>query len=143
MRRVGRLPRKVAALGRNRLLHLHVEEAMLKLTLFGLFFAFASQTTMALAGTTGGIGGVVTDANTGAPVAGVHIQLKSASQAMTTTTDSRGHYIVLSLQPDNYTLTMSKAGYDTRSESECTVEADQTQVYDFKLTPAAASQPGE
>jgi Carboxypeptidase regulatory-like domain len=100
---------------------------MLKLTFFGLLFAFVSQTTWALAGTTGGIGGVITDAKTGEPA--------------TATTDSRGHYIVLSLPADDYTLTMAKAGYDSRAVSKLTVEADQTQVYDFKLTPALASPP--
>jgi Carboxypeptidase regulatory-like domain len=114
---------------------------MLKLTFFGLLFAFVSQTTWALAGTTGGIGGVITDAKTGAPIAGVHLQLTSPSQAATATTDSRGHYIVLSLPADDYTLTMAKAGYDSRAVSKLTVEADQTQVYDFKLTPALASPP--
>jgi uncharacterized surface anchored protein len=110
---------------------------MLKLIIFGLLFAFVSQTTSALAGTTGGISGIITDASTGEPLAGAHLQISSSSQAATATTDSHGHYIVLSLPPDDYTVTVSKAGYDPKSVSNCTVEADQTQVYDLKLTPAS------
>lgn len=104
----------------------------------GLLFAFAVP-SLALAGSSGGIAGVVTDASTGAPIPGVHLQISSPSQTINTTTDSRGHYIVFNLQPDNYTLTAVKTGYAAQSVSGDAVYADQTQQYDMTLTPAAPS----
>ncbi|HEX4013152.1 MAG TPA: carboxypeptidase-like regulatory domain-containing protein [Candidatus Cybelea sp.] len=105
--------------------------------------AFASQSTWALAGTSGGIAGVVTDSKTGAPISDVKVKLSSPSQAATATTDAHGHYIVFSLQPDDYTLTLEKSGYVTKTLSGYSVYADQTQRYDITLTeasPGAAQQ---
>ncbi len=107
-----------------------------------LSVAFMSQAGWAVAGTLGGIAGTVTDSKTGAPVSGVHVQISSPSQAATTTTDAKGHFIVMSLQPDTYTLTAVKPGYDTQSVSGESVYADQTQQYDLQLDPASAAVPG-
>lgn len=107
----------------------------------GLLAAFASQAAWALAGTSGGVAGVVTDANTGAPIPGVQLKISSPSQTVTTTTDAHGHYIVFSLQPDDYSLTAVKDGYDARTVSGDSVYADQTQRYDLQLTPASATSP--
>jgi hypothetical protein len=96
---------------------------------------------VALAGTSGGIAGTVTDAKTGAAVAGVQLQLTSPSQSVTTTTDAHGHYIVTSLQPDDYTATLQKSGYGTQSFSGLSVYADQTQRYDLQLTPGTGAAP--
>lgn len=104
----------------------------------GLLFAFAAP-SLALAGTSGGIAGTVTDAKTGAPISGVHLRISSGSQMVNTTTDSRGHYIVFNLQPDNYTVTAVKDGYAPASVSGDAVYADQTQQYDMTLTPASAA----
>ncbi len=105
----------------------------------GLLAAFASQSAWALAGTSGGIAGVVTDANTGAPIPGVQLKISSPSETVTATTDAHGHYIVFSLQPDDYTVTAVKAGYDPRSVTGDTVYADQTQRYDMQLSPASST----
>jgi hypothetical protein len=107
------------------------------LSLLGLLVAFISQPSWALAGTSGNIAGVVRDATTGAPIAGVRLQITSASQAVVTTTDAHGHFVVFELQPDDYTMTAEKSGYDTRSVSGNSVFADQTQQYDLRLTPAS------
>ena len=103
-----------------------------------LLLALLVQPLAAHAGTLGGISGVVTDAETGAPVAGAHLTITSGSQAATATTDSSGHYIVFTLQPDDYTITAEKDGYEATSLGGCTVFADQTQIYDLKLPPAGA-----
>lgn len=108
----------------------------------GLLVAFASQGTWALAGSSGGIAGVVTDANTGAPIPGVALKISSPSQTVTATTDAHGHYIVFSLQPDEYTLTAAKDGYQTQSFTGDAVYADQTQRYDLQLPPASANAGG-
>ncbi len=109
------------------------------LAALGLLLAFASQSGTAFAGTSGGIAGIVTDAKTGAPIAGVSLQISSASQSVTVTTDARGHFIALALQPDDYTVTAVKTGYDTQSLAGYSVYADQTQLYDFSLHPAEGS----
>ncbi len=107
----------------------------------GVLAVAAAQPGWALAGTSGGISGVVRDANTGAPIPGVQLDIASRSQEVKTTTDAHGHYIVFSLQPDDYTLTAEKSGYDTRSFAGYPVSADQTQQYDLQLNPANAQPP--
>jgi uncharacterized protein YfaS (alpha-2-macroglobulin family) len=113
------------------------------LSVLGLLAVFASQTNAVSAGTLGGISGVITDARTGAPLAGVRLQITSPSQTMTTTTDAHGHYVVLSLQPDDYTVTAQKSGYDTKTFAGYSVFADQTQLYDFQLDPGAPASSGD
>ncbi|MFZ1016699.1 MAG: carboxypeptidase-like regulatory domain-containing protein [Candidatus Cybelea sp.] len=107
------------------------------LSAMGLLLAFGGQASIALAGTSGGIAGIVTDAKTGAPIPGVRLQISSPSQSVTATTDAHGRYIVFALQPDDYTVSAEKDGYDGRSISDEAVFADQTQQYDLKLTPAS------
>jgi hypothetical protein len=106
---------------------------------FGLLAAFLSQGAWALAGTSGGISGTITDATTGLPIPGVQLRISSPSQTVTTTTDAHGHFIVFSLAPDDYTVTAAKTGYDARSVSGETVSADQTQHYDMQLSPSGTS----
>ena len=62
--------------------HFHTIAAVLLLALF-------AQPLVVQAGTLGGISGVVTDAKTGAPVAGAHLTITSGSQQATATTDAR------------------------------------------------------
>lgn len=100
--------------------------------------ALVGQASLAHAGTLGGIAGIVTDAKTGAPVAGVHLQISSPSQTVNAVTDAHGHYTVLSLPPDDYTFTAVKEGYTTESFPGYSVFADQTQVYDLKLDPSTS-----
>ncbi|HEY2474398.1 MAG TPA: carboxypeptidase-like regulatory domain-containing protein [Candidatus Cybelea sp.] len=103
----------------------------------GLLFAFGAEASIALAGTSGGIAGIVTDQKTGAPIAGVHLKITSPSQTVNATTDSHGRYIVFFLQPDNYTISAQKDGYDGSSVSDEAVFADQTQQYDLRLSPVS------
>jgi hypothetical protein len=112
------------------------------LAALALLIALVSQPSLAIADDAGGIAGIITDANTGAPISGVQVQFSSPSQAATATTDAKGHFVVLSLAPDNYTLTLVKQGYDTRAVSGNSVFADQTQQYDFQLTKSTATSSG-
>ena len=100
-----------------------------------LIGAFLSQETWALAGVTGNIAGTIKDSS-GAPVAGVQVQAVSASQSTTATTDAGGHFVVLSLNPDTYTLTLSKSGYQSTSYPGVVVFADQTQQVAYTMTKA-------
>ena len=103
----------------------------------GIAAGIRRPSELALAGTSGGIAGIVTDAKTGAPIPGVRLQISSPSQSVTATTDAHGRYIVFALQPDDYTVSAEKDGYDGRAISDDAVFADQTQQYDLKLTPAS------
>ncbi len=95
-------------------------------TAASLLVAFLIQGTWALAGVTGNIAGTVKDSS-GAPIAGVNIQAVAASGVQTSTTDAGGHFIILSLNPDTYTINLTKSGYQDISFPGVTVFADQTQ----------------
>jgi hypothetical protein len=112
------------------------------LAALALLLALVSQPSLAIADDLGGIAGIITDASTGAPIAGVQVQFNSPSQTATATTDAKGHFVVLSLPPDNYTLTLVKQGYDTQAVSGYSVFADQTQQYDFQLTKSTSTSSG-
>lgn len=84
------------------------------------------QGTWVLAGTTGAITGVLTDAGTGKPISGARVYASSPSQSATTSTDQAGRYSFLSLAPDTYTLSFEKQGYQPTSQSGVTVQADQS-----------------
>jgi hypothetical protein len=90
-----------------------------------LVVAFLSQGTWALAGVTGNITGSVHDAS-GAPIAGVAIQVVSPSEQKTATTDAGGHFVILSLAPDTYTINLTKSGYQAVAFPGVVVFADQT-----------------
>jgi hypothetical protein len=100
-----------------------------------LMVTFLSQGTWALAGVTGNIAGTIKD-ESGAPVAGAQVQAVAASQTATATTDAGGHFVLLSLNPDTYTLNVSKSGYQSVSFPGVTVFADQTQQVAYTLQKA-------
>jgi hypothetical protein len=92
------------------------------------------QGTWVLAGTTGGIAGAVTDAQTGKAISGAKVSVASPSQSASATTDAQGRYSFVSLTPDTYTLTIAAPGYQAFSQAGLTVVADQTQSYSFTPT---------
>jgi hypothetical protein len=91
-----------------------------------IMLAMLAQGTWALAGTTGGIAGTLTDSSTGKPVANAKITAVSPSQTATTTTDAGGHFNFLALAPDTYTVSADKDGYAPQSIAGVTVFADQS-----------------
>ena len=94
------------------------------------------QVTWTLAGTTGGIAGFVKDGGTGAPIADARVRATSPSQTATATTDAGGHFILLSLAPDTYTLDVIKQGYQDTALPGEVVFADQTQQVAVALSKA-------
>jgi hypothetical protein len=86
--------------------------------------AFLSQVTWGLAGTTGGLSGTVLS-DKGAPIAGATVRAVSVSESASTTTDAGGHYTFLTLEPDTYTVTATKQGYNPTSAAGITIFADQ------------------
>jgi len=92
-----------------------------------LFAMTVGQGTWVLAaGTTGSIAGTVTDRTANTPVAGAKVTATSPSQVATTTTDASGHFTLLSLAPDTYTLSAEKAGLENVSIGGVSVQADQS-----------------
>jgi len=90
----------------------------------------AFQGTWTLAGTTGTINGSVVLSD-GTPVVAAHVTGSSPSATVSTLTDIHGHYSILSVPPDTYTVTASKDGYDAVQQPGITVTADQTQTIDL------------
>ncbi|MGZ3522880.1 MAG: TonB-dependent receptor domain-containing protein [Vulcanimicrobiaceae bacterium] len=100
-----------------------------------LLVAFLIQGTWALAGTTGSLGGNVTD-ESGKPIANAKITASSPSQTATTQTDGAGHFVFLSLAPDTYTVSAEKNGYAPASIAGAVVFADQIQNYTVSMHSA-------
>jgi hypothetical protein len=109
-----------------------LRHAVVIATLIG---AFLSQGTWGLAATTGNIAGSVRDAN-GAPLAGVRVTAVAPSQTSAATTDAGGHFVLLSLAPDTYTLSLAKSGYQPVSFPGVVVFADQTQQVAYTMNQA-------
>src|SRR5579884_515818 len=97
--------------------------------------AMLVQGTWALAGTTGGVQGTISDATTGAPIAGASVTITSPSQTASTTTDGGGHFAFLSLAPDTYTVSVQKTGYDNIEHPGVVVFADQNQTVTLATRP--------
>ena len=87
----------------------------------------------AVAGTTGGLHGLVRDAQSGAPIAGAAVSATSPSQNEATTTDATGEFIFISLSPDTYTVSASKEGFVSQSVTGVSVFADQTHSVNVQL----------
>ncbi|HTU82976.1 MAG TPA: carboxypeptidase regulatory-like domain-containing protein, partial [Candidatus Acidoferrales bacterium] len=64
--------------------------------------------------------------SSGAPVAGVTVQAVSPSQTANATTDAGGHFDLLNLAPDTYTINLTKEGYTPVALPGNIVFADQT-----------------
>ncbi|HKE38145.1 MAG TPA: TonB-dependent receptor, partial [Candidatus Baltobacteraceae bacterium] len=101
-----------------------------------LLVTMLCQETWALAGTTGGLSGVVVDADTSAPVAAVTVTASAPSGNATVTTDASGRFAFLTLAPDTYTVTASKTGYQQISEPGQIVFADTVQTVSVRLSKA-------
>jgi hypothetical protein len=92
------------------------------------------QGTWALAGTTGGLSGYVRT-QAGAGLADAKVTAAAPSESSSTTTDTSGHYVFVSLAPDTYTVTASKEGYTTVETPGVTVTANGVAVANFTLQP--------
>lgn len=103
---------------------------------FTIGFAPTGMLTVAVAGTTGGINGVVvTDG--GVAVAGASVSAVSSTATAKTLTDATGHFALLTLLPDTYTLTVAKNGdIVATSISGISVFADQYTRQTIVVRPA-------
>ena len=62
--------------------------------------------------------------------------MNAPSARVTTVTDASGSFHFLTLPPDTYTLSFTKAGYEPVTQAGFTVVADQIQSYTASLVPA-------
>ncbi|HXM19281.1 MAG TPA: TonB-dependent receptor [Candidatus Tumulicola sp.] len=91
------------------------------------------QGTWALAGTTGSLSGTVFLEGTTTPVANAKVTASSPSQTLTATTDNGGHFSMISLVPDTYTVTVSEENViETLVQRGVTVFADNTQTVNLQ-----------
>jgi hypothetical protein len=88
----------------------------------------------ARAGTTGTISGTITDGATGAPIANAAVAATSPSGSLTTTSDSKGFYVLQNLTPDVYTVSIQSEGYGSVSQPGLVVQQDLATNQDFKLS---------
>jgi TonB dependent receptor/Carboxypeptidase regulatory-like domain len=79
------------------------------LLLFVALVALLAQ--RAVAESAGIVTGVVTDADSKAPVAGIAVKATSPSATYTTVTDDHGHYSFLTMLPDNYAISFTGKKY--------------------------------
>ena len=80
----------------------------------------------------GWIEGTVIDAETTQPIAGATVAADTAASAIT---DESGYYKI-EIEPGTYTVIASKAGYESASQTNVTVVAEETITVHFQLTPA-------
>jgi hypothetical protein len=92
-----------------------------------------------LAGTTGGLRGRIIDRATGRGVPAVRVTLSAPSESAAATTDANGNFVVLSLAPDTYTVSVEPAGYDATAQSGINVAADQVQTISLTIVKTIAT----
>ena len=90
---------------------------------------------------TASINGVVRD-STGAVIPSATVLLTNVATNVTqkTTSDSTGVYVLLNIPAGNYTLTVSKTGFQTKTQSQFTLNVNQTTSFDFVLAVGATHQ---
>jgi outer membrane receptor protein involved in Fe transport len=85
----------------------------------------------ALAGTTGKIAGIVTDAANGRPLPGVNVLLEETT--LGASTDLNGRYFILNVPAGVYALRAEMIGYSPMRQTEVQVNVDLTATVDFSL----------
>jgi hypothetical protein len=89
-----------------------------------------------VAGTTGALVGTVTDAQSGAPVAGAQVTATSPAQRERSVSDASGHFVFVSLTPNTYVVTAMKKGYQPISYPDVRVSADSSTTLAVSAHPA-------
>ncbi len=95
------------------------------------FVVMLGMVSMVLAGSTGKIAGVVTDAETGEPLPGVNVVIVGTNFGASTDID--GTYVILNVPPGVYTLEFSYIGYQTVRVKDVRVNVDFTTRVDQKM----------
>ena len=107
------------------------------LQFFCLFISIIMITGTVYPGTTGKISGQVRDAQTGEPLAGANILVEGT--ALGAAADLKGNYIILNIQPGNYTLNISMMGYKDYIVNNVRVLTDLTTIVDGNMETTVVS----
>jgi hypothetical protein len=104
------------------------------LAFFSLALCLALPPAMSAQGITGTISGTVTD-TTGAAIPGATVTVRqlATNQVHTVMTADDGNYTVPQLQPGQYTVTVTKAAFQTFKQNAITLSIDQVAEIDPKL----------
>lgn len=97
---------------------------------------FAVVFTGTAAAQTGKITGVVTDAESGAPLEGAQVLLQGTGS--TSLTGSNGRYFMVNVPPGTYTLVVRRIGYTSAEVRNVLVQIDITRTIDVQLKAAGA-----
>lgn len=105
--------------------------------LFFLFVPCGAQAQLA----TAALNGVVNDSS-GAVIPGATVELKNMNTNVTQTalTNGSGIYVLLQIPPGTYTLTISKPGFETKTQGPFTLTVNQTSSFDFTLMVGSSTQ---
>lgn len=124
-----------ASTGHSFLDRLHVFRVVLLAALFLLPGAVHAQVD------TGSITGTITD-GTGAVVSGASVVLRNEGngQQMQTTTDSRGGFVISPVLVGRYSISVSKAGFETVQQTGFAVNIQQSLLLNYALTPGKVQQ---
>ncbi|MHB8462636.1 MAG: TonB-dependent receptor domain-containing protein [Vulcanimicrobiaceae bacterium] len=95
------------------------------------FAATPTQVAQTAPQSTGGVNGVVKD-NTGAPVAGATVRLEGKT-SYSTISDATGAFSVTNVEAGFYTVSVTKAGYQTARESQFAVFTGETETLAVEL----------
>jgi len=88
-----------------------------------------------LAGITGKIVGIITDAATGDPLPAVNIVIEGTT--MGGATDNEGYFFIINIPPGTYSLQASMVGYTVESKTGVIVNVDHTTPANFNLRVTA------
>ena len=112
-----------------------------KLILFHLLIYFF--TGVLIAANTGKLAGIVKDAETGKPLAGVNIilvgkilesgKIAAPETPLGAATDQDGYYYILNLEPGRYIFQAMMVGYETQKVVDILIESGRTVNQDFTL----------
>ncbi len=90
---------------------------------------------------TAAINGVVKDPS-GAVIPGATVALKNVATnvSQTARTNNDGVYVILNIVPGNYTVEVSKEGFESKTQSQVTLNVNQTTTFDFVLPVGSSRQ---
>ncbi|MBV8374370.1 MAG: TonB-dependent receptor [Candidatus Eremiobacteraeota bacterium] len=80
----------------------------------------------AAGGVYGNLNGTIVDATTKAPITGAQIVARSPSGSHSARTDARGFFIILGMEVDSYTVSVTAPGHESATIPGVTVFGDQT-----------------